>query len=103
MKYFQSILKYGAFLGFTPTQKTFSPEILAMFSLFVVNSVMVCLFIARETISFAEYLIVIYVASAAILVTTFYAIAAIKVTNIFTLLQGMENIIESSEYINIFK
>lgn len=98
MKCFQSVQKYMAYLGVSKIRKPFNKRIMIAFLLCVANSALVCAFPILETISFEEYIVVIYIASATVMVAIFFAIAAFEMTNIFTLLGNAEQIAENSEH-----
>lgn len=101
MKCFQSIQKNISTLGIDSTKKPFNQRVLKIFLIYVVNCVLICAFLVRQTGSFREFIEGIYMAVATLLVVILFAIATFKMSDIFTFIEIMEEIIESSKSIFI--
>lgn len=97
MKYFQLAQKYLAFLGISSTQEPINQRILVTSMLYAVTWVSMCAFLIREAISFKEYIDAIFMITATITLYIQFAIIAFQPKKIFTIIEAMENIDESSE------
>lgn len=87
-----------AYLGVGRNRKPINLRILMVILLCATNSASVCAVPILETIGFEKFIVVIYIASATVVVTIFFAIAAFKTTKILTLLGNAEQIAENNEH-----
>lgn len=97
MKYFGTVQKHLAILGIDSTRKPFNLKALGIFLLYAVNSALICIYLIRDTSNLKDSIIVIYMASASVLVTSFFVIIVVKMTKLFRVFECMEDIAKSSE------